>query len=294
MTAGITRRTFLAGTAAATCGVTSLAADNTKPRFRYCAFVKFLQSLSFEQLAETIAEMGYDGIEATVRDKGQVLPERVEDDLPKLMDALRKYNLEITVMASSVNQVDQPHTEKVLRTAAALGVKRYRMAYYRYDMSRPVLEQLRELRPAVRDLVAMNRELGLSAVYQNHSGPSNVGAVVWDLQRLLRDYSPSEIGIAFDIRHATVEGGLAWPIHFNLAQPHLGAVYVKDFIWNGRKPKNVPLGDGQVDPAFFKVLKQSDFSGPVSVHVEYLGNAGVVENREALRKDLHKVRKLLE
>ena len=289
----IPRRTFLAGAAAATLTTTALATAKEETRFRYCAFVKFLQSLSHEALAETIAEMGYDGIEATVRDNGQVLPERVEEDLPRLMEALRKHDLEITVMASSVNSVEQPHTEKVLRTAAALGVKRYRMSYYRYDLNRPVLDQLRELRPTIRDLVAMNRELGLTAVYQNHSGPKSVGAPIWDLQQLFDAYSPKDIGIAFDIRHATVEGGLAWPIHFNLAQPHLGAVYVKDFVWNGLRPANVPLGQGQVDPQFFKILKQSKFNGPISIHVEYLKEAGIAKNREALRKDLAKVRALL-
>lgn len=293
MTAPFTRRAFLAGVAAASCGAPALAVGTSDKRFRFCAFVKFLQTLSNDQLASTIAEMGYDGIEATVRDNGQVLPERVEEDLPKLVQALQKHNLEITVMASSVNRVDQPHTERVLRTAAALGIKRYRMAYYRYDLKRPVLDQLRELRPVVKDLVAMNRQLGLTAVYQNHSGSKNVGAAVWDLQHLFQDYSPSEIGIAFDIRHATVEGGLAWPIHFNLASRYLGAVYVKDFVWKGRRPENVPLGEGQVDPDFFNVLKRSDFNGPISVHVEYLGKAGTAENTEALRKDLNKVRSLL-
>ena len=46
--------------------------------------------------AETIKELGFDGIEATVRKKGHVLPERVEDDLPRLVEALQKHDLEVT------------------------------------------------------------------------------------------------------------------------------------------------------------------------------------------------------
>ncbi|MBI3463640.1 MAG: TIM barrel protein [Planctomycetes bacterium] len=146
-----------------------------------CAFIKFLQSLSHDQLADTISEMGFDGIEATVRAKGYVLPERVEDELPKLVDALKKRNLQITVMTTDVNRVDQPLTPKVLKTAAALGVKRYRMGAYRYDLDRPVEAQLAELKPMLADLAALNRELGLTGVYQNHSGATNVGAPVWDI-----------------------------------------------------------------------------------------------------------------
>ena len=78
-----------------------------------------------------------------------------------------------------------------------------------------------------------------------------------------------------------------------MAKPHLGAIYVKDFVWNGRRPHNVALGEGQVNPSFFKILKQSDYRGPVSVHVEYLENDGTDANVKALRNDLQKVKALL-
>ena len=39
--------------------------------------------------AELVAEVGWDGIECPVRSKGQVEPERVEEDLPKMVEALR-------------------------------------------------------------------------------------------------------------------------------------------------------------------------------------------------------------
>jgi sugar phosphate isomerase/epimerase len=109
----------------------------------------------------------------------------------------------------------------------------------------------------------------------------------------MRDYPPSDFAVAFDIRHATVEGGLAWPVHFNLMTPHLGAVYVKDFAWEGGKPKNVPLGKGQVDPRFFGMLRKMAYAGPISVHVEYLENEGNPPNVEALRTDVATLRKLM-
>jgi len=297
MTHNITRREFVslavAAGSAAVLQPSAASADEPPANNKICAFIKFLQTLSYDQLADTIAEMGFDGIEATVRANGYVVPERVEDDLPKLVEALKRRNLEITVMSSDVNRVDQPFTPKVLRTAASLGIKRYRMGAYRYDLAQPVAAQLEQLRPVVAELAALNRELGLNGLYQNHSGATNVGAPVWDVYSLVKDHPADVLGIAFDIRHATVEGGLAWPIHFNLVQPHLGAVYVKDFTWHGRKAENVPLGAGQVDPRFFKQLLQSGYSGPISVHVEYLERAGVRDNAEALRKDFATLRSWL-
>ena len=257
------------------------------------AFVKFIQELSYTELAETIQRLGFQGIEATVRPGGHVLPERVEDDLPRLVEALDARGLKVLVMASDVNDATDQLSRKVLRTASKLGIKRYRMAYYRYDLGQPVLPQLDSLRSAVRDLAALNKELGLTAVYQNHSGASNVGASIWDLRRLLEPIPVEQIGVAFDIRHATVEGGLAWPVSWSLMQPHLQAVYVKDFVWDGRKPRNVPLGTGQVDPRFFPMMRQIDPAIPVSLHIEYLGKSGLQPNIAALKTDLQKLRKLM-
>ena len=298
------RRSLLAGTAAGAAALVSknraLAADKPSGKSirTFCAFVKYIQELPYDRLAETVAELGFDGIEATVREGGHVLPERVEEDLPKLVEALRQHDLEVGVMASSVHHLGQPDTEKVLRTASRLGIKRYRMKYFRYDLSRPVLPQIEQIRAQVTDLVAMHRELGLQGVYQNHAGANVFGCAIWDIYQLIKDFAVEDLAIAFDIRHATVEGGLAWPVHFNLMRPHLGSIFVKDFVWqrqpSGWNVKNVPLGEGQVDPAFATQLKQSAFQGPVSIHVEYLHGAGVAANVTALKRDLATARKWLD
>jgi sugar phosphate isomerase/epimerase len=295
----ISRRSLLAAGVASAAGLLPsrlFSAQGTHDSYPTCVFVKFLQSLKFDDLARNVAELGFQGIEATVRKKGQILPEHAADELPKLVEALRAHGLEVTIMASSINRADDPLTEKVLRTAAGLGIKRYRMDYYRYDLSRPVRQQLQEIAPVIRDLAAMNREIGIQAVYQNHAGPVYVGAPIWDLVQLLEGIPREQIGIAFDVRHATVEGGLDWPISWNLVQPHLAAVYIKNAHWDGRHLEDGPLADpkGVVDPSFFKMLKKTDFPGPVSLHVEYLERAGIEENIAAIRADFATLKKLLE
>ena len=286
----INRRSFvgrsaLATLAALSAGATSFAQE-AKTKFRICAFEKFLQDLSYDELADVIADLGFVGIEATVRRKGHVLPERVEEDLPKLVEALKKRGLEVTTMASDVVSPDQPLTEKVLRTAKSLGIGSYRMGYYRYDLKKPILPQLDEIRPQVEELAAFNRDLGVTAFYQNHSDAKYVGATLWDIQGLIKNIPRSEIGLAFDIRHATIEAGLSWPVLYNLCKPHIGALYVKDFVWNGKKAKHVPLGQGRVDPKFFGMVKADGLDVPISLHVEYLGEEGTQANIDALRRDL--------
>lgn len=287
----VDRRQFLGTTlmtAAATAlprGVAAAAEKAAAKRPEICAFTKFVQPLSYEDMAAAIAEIGFDGVEATVRAKGHVLPERVKDDLPKQTEAVKKNGLNTTIITTDVLGLDQPYTEDVLRTAASLGIKKYRMGFYRYDPDRGVREQLAEIRPRMKDLAALNQELGMSAVYQNHCGANFVGAPLWDLHYLIKEIPVDQIGSAFDIRHATVEGGQAWPLHYDLMKPHIGAVFAKDFKWVGKKPEHVPLGTGRVDKEFFKMHLESGIECPVSLHVEYLKKGSVEENLAALRRD---------
>lgn len=282
---GFLSRSLLTSLAAVSAGQVAFAQERAR-KYQVCAFEKFLQPLSYDELADVIAELGFDGIEATVRKKGHVLPERVEEDLPKLVEALKKRDLVVTMMASDVVSPSQPLTEKVLRTAKSLGINSYRMGYYRYDLKAPILPQLDAIRPQVKELAAFNQELGVTALYQNHSDAKYVGATLWDIHGLIKDIRKDQIGLAFDIRHATIEAGLSWPVLYNLVKPHIGALYVKDFVWGTKKAKHVPLGKGRVDPKFFEMVKADELDVPVSLHVEYLGEAGTQANIDALRRDL--------
>jgi sugar phosphate isomerase/epimerase len=248
---------------------------------RICAFEKPLLFLNDTELATLMGRLGFSGVEATVRAGGRISPKNVESDLPRLRDALAKEGLELTIIATDINGVDQPDAERVLRTAAKLGVRRYRMAWFKYDLSKAILPQLDALAARLPALVDLTRELGMTAIYQNHSGADTVGAPVWDMYQLLKGFDPGVMGIAFDIHHAMVEGGLCWPVQFKLVQSHLAAVYVKDFVWDGAVVKDVPLGEGRVDRKFFSMLRESGFNGTICLHVEYMEG---VKDEEAMRK----------
>src|SRR2546423_1681783 len=62
--------------------LSSIFHSNVESRLKIHIFSKHLQFLNYNDLAEAAVEMGFDGIDLTVRPKGHVLPERVETDLP--------------------------------------------------------------------------------------------------------------------------------------------------------------------------------------------------------------------
>jgi len=262
-----------------------------------CVFNKPLQHLDYEAQAELVAEMGFDGIEGTVRRGGHVLPERVAEDLPRQMEALKKHKLGMTILTSDINNADEAINRKVLETAAKLGVKRFRARYFKYKADQAIPPQLETFAKQWQGLVAFCKPLGIQPLYQNHAGAGYFGAGIWDLHRMVEDIPVADAGVAFDIRHAAVEGGTSWPTEFQLIRPHIGALYFKDFNWEGRKVNNVPLGSGMVDyPRFIKLLRKAKVRVPVSLHMEYVNHRDpklLQQSIDNIRRDLASMNKLL-
>lgn len=236
-------------------------------------FAKPLQFLSYEDTAKLIAEAGFGGIDYAVRPAGHVLPEKVQDDLPRAVEAARKAGLKVEMITTAITSAQDTHTEPLLRTAAKLGVKVYRYGNFTYDDKLGVWGSLQKHRESIKELAALNRSLGLHGAIQNHAG-TRVGGPIWDIYELLRDVDPQWCGVQYDIRHAVAEGGQSWPLALKLLAPWIKCTDMKDFKWQQAPGKatieNVPIGEGVVPyDTYFKLLRELNISGPVSVHFEY-------------------------
>jgi L-ribulose-5-phosphate 3-epimerase len=275
-------------------------------RLKIHIFSKHLQFLNYRDMAEAAAEMGFDGIDLTVRPNGHVLPERIESDLPKAVEAMRKVGLSPLLMTTSVQDADNTTDKQVLKTAVKLGIQYYRMNWFAYPEEKSIPESLQYFQQKVKDLSYLNNEIGLTGCYQNHAG-NQVGSAVWELWELLREADKQYMGLQYDIRHAVVEGGLSWQNGLRLIQPQIKTLAIKDFMWEKKNglwdTKNTPVGEGMVDfKTYFKLLKQYRISAPVTLHLEY--SLGGAENGttqiscdkkvvfEAMKKDLQKVHDL--
>jgi sugar phosphate isomerase/epimerase len=236
-------------------------------------FSKPLQFLSYADAAAMIAEAGFEGIDYTVRPAGHVLPEKVEDDLPRAVEAAKKAGLKVELITTAIVSAQDPFTERILRTAAKLGVKGYRFGNFSYDDRLGVWGSLQKLKTTLRELAALNQSLGLHGDIQNHAG-ARVGGPIWDLYEILRDIDPRWAGVQYDIRHAVVEGAQSWPLALKLVAPWIRSLDIKDFKWEQQPGRgtvdNVPLGEGIVPfPAYFDLVAQLEIKAPISVHFEY-------------------------
>lgn len=276
------------------------AAASDKSAGKISIFSKNLQWLDYNSMAATAAKLGFDGVDLTVRSKGHVLPERVEEDLPKAVEAVRKAGLDVYSLTTEITKAEDPYTERILKTAHQLGVGYYRMGWFKYLEKISIAKNLYTFKSTMIKMEKLNKKYNIHGAYQNHSG-AGFGAAIWDLWMVIKDLEPRWIGCQYDIRHATVEGANSWILGLELLQPYIKTINIKDFIWalkdGNWSEENVPLGKGMVNfKKYLELMKGHKYHGLISVHYEYpLGGAEAGADKltiekekviEAMQKDL--------
>ncbi len=276
------------------------AADEkrARPKLKIAIFSKHLQFLQGEDLARAAADIGFDGIDLAVRKGGHIEPERVRQELPDLAATIRRHGLDVPMLTTDIVDTETPHAETILKTMADIGIRNYRWGGFKYTADQTYAAQLERLKPRIAKLAALNSRYQACAMYHTHSGVGLVGASIWDLYVLLKDFNPNAVGVNYDIGHATVEGGLGgWINSFRICGAHVRGIAVKDFLWGQNAKGNwaeqwKPLGEGMVRfPQFFAMVAASDFSGPLQMHFEY--PLAREETFGAMKRDLAKLRAYL-
>jgi sugar phosphate isomerase/epimerase len=264
----MTRRTFLSAAAAAPLA----AAAQNKPVL--CIFSKHMAQFGYDDLGKKSKELGFAGVDLTVREKGHVLPENAAKDMPRAVEAIRSAGLEVPMITTNLLSADVAPARPTLSTAAQLKIPYWKIGYFQYR-NRPVDVAVKETRDAVAGLVALSKEYGVQAGFHNHSG-EYVGSPVWDIRDIIANMDPKYVGYYFDPAHATIEGGLGgWKTSLRLVMPRMKMVALKDFYWEKNATgkwalKWCPMGEGMVDwDKVFAEFARAGYAGPLSLHVEY-------------------------
>jgi sugar phosphate isomerase/epimerase len=262
-----------------------------------------------DDIARTAKEAGYDGVDINVRPEGQghVTPERVAQDLPPFVAAIRKHGVEVSSITPPIADADSPFAESILRTASELGIHHYWWGTFRYTSGKPIAEQLEELKPRVAKLAALNAKYKMTAMYHTYAGNA-VGTPIWDLLSILKDHDPAQLGFHYDVGHMVREGanGL-WATNLRAAGRYVTGVSFKDFVWVKGEDARwrtdwVPLGEGLVPlREVGAVLREINFSGPIENQPEYAdgmgGQTSLTIPRErfmsAIKRDQEVLRKAL-
>jgi L-ribulose-5-phosphate 3-epimerase len=268
----------------------------TKTLPSVCMFSKHLSFLDYKHLGVALKQIGFDGVDLTVRPKGHVLPENVEHDLPLAAEIIRAEGIDLPMITTNLTSPDDPTALPTLRTAADLGIPYYKLGYYYYDDLGRLDVTLAHVKKSVEGLAALGSHVGIQGGFHTHNGRT-VGSAMWDNWWIQRDLDLPSMGFYFDPCHATIEGGnWGWKIGFHRLASRINIVSLKDFYWEKRSGKwrvrYCPMGEGMVRfDEFFKMLSLISFHGPISVHLEYEINGSTESARQnntltAIEKDL--------
>jgi len=272
-----------------------ISGPNDPEAFKISIFSKHLHWLDYNEMAKVLGEIGFDGVDLTVRPQGHVLPERVEEDLPKAAEAVAKEGKKIYMITTSIDNADDPLTVKILKTASSLGIRHYRTGWGHYDDNKSVEENISVIQLKLSKLALLNEKYSISGEYQNHSGIARegiyFGGSIWDIATVLKNINSGWLGSQYDIYHATIEGANAWPVGLKLISSYIRSIDIKDFKWTEKDgewtSETVPLGEGMVDfKKYFSLIKQYKINVPVSVHYEYpLGGAENGAKEISIKRD---------
>jgi len=307
------RRKFIKNSAAASCAVPFLNMHNLfsdrmsfSDQLDISIFSKHLQFLNYKETGQIAAELGFDGVDFTVRPKGHILPEKVSTDLPQAINEVKASGSTCKMITTSIESVNNTYDMDIIKSAGQNGVSYYRTHWYKYSDDLSMTQSIEKYQNEIYQLGEFNKSHDIIGCYQNHAG-TKIGASFWEIQKLIETVDPKYFGVQYDIRHATVDSGYSWPNGLKLLNEQIKVIVLKDFKWGkvGGKWKaiNVPIGEGMVDfKTYFKYLKSYGLNPPVSLHLEYpLGGAEkgkyeiTVDRKvvyDAMKKDLNAIRKL--
>jgi sugar phosphate isomerase/epimerase len=264
--------TATAGAAAARSAAGRASAAGSPGARSYLFFSKHLPDLNWTDLAAATIDMGFDGIDLTVRSKGHVAPERVAEDLPRALDAIRAKGTTVSMITTELTSASHPSANAIFAAAGKAGIKFAKVGYWRYAL-KDVRAEVAAMGRDLAGLADLAKKHGVTIGIHNHQG--NVGSALWEIAPYIDKLDADAIGYYFDPRHALMEGGgIGWKAATLLALPRMKMISVKDAFWEkgpkGWASQHCPMGEGMVDwPWFASTIAASSFTGPISVHVEY-------------------------
>jgi len=246
-------------------------------------FSKHLQTMSVAEAGRVIRDLGFEGVDLTVRPGGHVLPENVRTDLPVAVRTLADLGLQVPLITTAITAADEPYAVDIFETAAEAGVPEIKLGYWRYEGFGTFRRAMDEVARRLDGIEKLAQRTGVRANIHTHSGDymSASPFIIW---HWIKDRDPAAIGAYVDAGHIVVEGGVStWKMAIDLLRGRITLLAVKDMEWQqvddptlGKKrwiTKMVPLNRGVVPwPEVFACLREVGFDGWISVHSEYQGS----------------------
>ena len=211
------------------------------PRMKYALFTVSAPTLTLEEIAPRLRELGYDGWELRVVDeppnpkgmefwhgnKATIPASTFADHVDRINKLSKEHNLEIPNLGTYVRSDDDwQMIEQAVNNAVAIGAPSLRVNVPQYSSDqafKPIWEKAREDFKRIEDLVARH---GLKALIETHMGticPSASSA-----RMMVDGRDPNHIGVIHDLGNMVHEGFENYRMGLEMLGDYLALVHVKN------------------------------------------------------------------
>lgn len=254
---------------------TAIPARSASPVPALCLFSGSVQRLDYSDLPTIVKQLGFDGVDLTVRPGGHVEPRLSNVDLVRAIEEVRGPGLEVPVITTALTSPMDPTVLPVIAIAGHTQIPLFIPGFFRAES--PTWKR------DITGLVSIGTHYSMAMALHNYTAEDS-GEASWDPIEAVAGFDPHWAGLYFDPIHA----GANWEAALKRSLPRLRAVAVKDF---DAKSQACPVGQGIVDwKRFFEILAQAKFYGPLSLRVGYHPKDEIA----AISKDCEFARKKLE
>lgn len=243
----------------------------------FSVFTKPWKNMSASQLAQFVKNLGFDGIEFTLRPEYQVEPKNAEKGLPELAKQMSEFGVKITSVAAELD-------ENVFAGCQAAGIPIIRVMA-KIDPKIGYMASEANLRKEYEKVTPLCEKYGVQVGIQHHYGKFVCNAM--GLLHLIEGLDPRCISAVWDCAHAVLAGeepefglDILWPrlCMVNLKNAYFRRVNepeAEDVEW--AKYATTARQGMASWPRIAEYLKNRNYQGVICLSAEY--TAGDQVNR---------------
>ena len=259
-----------------------------------CVYSGNLAKIPYGDLAGIVSQMGYDGVDLTVMKGGHVDPAVYNVDLSRAFETVHDAGLELPMVTTTFTSPSQPYAYAVLYVSGIAGARFCRLGAWPAATSGAEIQaRSMMLSNDLMQFALTGSRCKITPLLANRAA-SYPGRDLREADGLIAGIDPKAFGYCFDPAQAVVEARSAdgWQAQLNSALPRLGAIALNDVTLDASgTTRPCPLGEGVIDwKEFFSVLAASQFTGPISLHMDYQPRNEVT----AMEKDLAFARSMVD
>src|SRR5271170_4179345 len=183
----MTRRQALALLAAA------VPAKSAVPVPALCLFSGSVQGLEYSELPLIAKQLGFDGVDLTVRPGGHVEPRLSNVDLVRAIEEVRGPGLEVPVITTALTSPFDPTVLPVVAIAGHTQVNLFIAGFFR--------PQNPNYKRDIAGLISVAARYGMATALHNYVS-DDLGETSWDALELVSGFDPKWCCLYFDPIHA--------------------------------------------------------------------------------------------